>query len=55
MRPPQRFEIGITILLTLLVLCVIGPVVLPEPPPADPASTKCSKAPELPVHWFKVS
>jgi peptide/nickel transport system permease protein len=36
-RPSRRFEIGITILLTLLVLCTLGPVILPEPPPADPA------------------
>ena len=37
MKPSRRFEIGITSLLTLLVLCVLGPVVVPEPPPADPA------------------
>lgn len=33
----RRFEIGITSMLTLLVVCVLGPVVAPEPPPVDPA------------------
>jgi peptide/nickel transport system permease protein len=36
-RPSRRFEIGATSLLALVVLCVLGPVVLPDPPPVDPA------------------
>lgn len=37
MNRSRRLEIGVTGLGLLVVVCMIGPLVLPTPPPADPA------------------
>jgi peptide/nickel transport system permease protein len=37
MRRSRRFEIGTAGLLFLVLVCMLGPLVLPAPPPADPA------------------
>lgn len=37
MKRSHRFEIGTAGLLFLVLVCMLGPLVLPAPPPADPA------------------
>lgn len=37
MKRSRRFEVGTAGLLFLVIVCMVGPLILPSPPPADPA------------------